>query len=304
MNYILGSGLVAFIAKTMYPDYHLIPVGKSRYYQYDAAICDDYIFCHKDVDEVVESIVRSFIPVMFKRAISYNGQLIFNCDSPFMNNWANKAYNNNPHPRIKLSIQDDGFVYNCSCIDLFKKLEQKCISTCKDFILQQEKITQIDHLNRVVHTNKRLIEYDKLINTTPLNYILKLMGIENSLECLDLHTIIVETESLDFEGASELLVADANIDFYKCTFLGNNRYQFYSTKEIPDISSYLRVFMDRFDIISGTCVKEAVPVGDPSQYESMPGHIVNVGSNAQWDDGMDMSSCIRRLKRVEDLFND
>lgn len=302
MNYILGSGLVAFVAKKMYPNYEIIPVGKSRYYQFDVATCDDYIFCHDNVDDIIKSIVGSSTPIMFKRAISHAGALTFNLESPFIDAWVEKTYNGDAHPYTKVAIKQDGFVYNHSCIDIFKQLEQPSINSCKEFIVGQEKVVKIDFQNQLIITNKRHIEYNKIINTVPLDYLMTLMDVDNELQSLDLHTYIVESDNIDFEGATELLIVDQEIDFHKCTFLGNSRYQFYTTKDISDISSYLQLMLSKFHIVSGTCVKKAIPIGDTTNFDKIPGNIVCVGSNAQWNDGIDMSSCIRRLKKIDSLF--
>ena len=58
-------------------------------------------------------------------------------------------------------------------------------------------------------------------------------------------------------------------------------------------------FMRNFDIIDGTSVTEALPIGQPpdvTDIESLG--IQCVGGNAQWDWCMDISSCIIKLLRI------
>lgn len=298
MNYILGSGLIAYIAKLVFPTFEIIPVGKSRFYQYNVATCDDYIFCHPDIDGLIGDITqKAFVPVIFKRAISVNGQLIFNKNEPFINEWLNKTYNNKPNPYGLDLIKMEGFAYNSSASDLFKILEPKLKQSFKTFVESGEKIRCIDTDNKIIHTSRRRIEYTNIINTIPLDALLKFCNKQQELESLDLHTFVVETDDLNFEGSSELLVIDGSIDFHKCTRIGKRAYQFFTTKQIDDLRSYLNLFMKKYDLISGTCVKNAVPIG-PSPSLELPG-IISVGSCAQWDDFMDVSSSIRRLKNAK-----
>jgi len=297
MKYILGSGLIGFLAKHIYPEYHIIPIGKSRYYRYETALCDNYVFCNDAIDDVIKGISRSFIPVLFKRAISYCGQIIFNCESQFIVDWLNKAYASQPHPHAAFAINKSGFIYNVYGTDIFQHLEKPSLLTCKDFILSGNKLVGIDVQNKTICTLHGNMPYEHIISTVPLDYLLDLCKIKHQLQSLDLHTFIIETSELDFEGASELLVADDNIDFFKCTRISDNCYQFYANKDIENISMYVSKFIKRFNIISATCVRKAIPIGDPPQH-LIPNEIYCVGSNAQWDDGMDISSCILRLLKL------
>jgi len=303
MNYIIGSGLVAFLAKTILPKYTIIPTGKSRYYKFPVATCDDYIFCHKDIDEFIKQFVvkagTPSVPVFFKRALSYYGQIIFGRSEGFLNSWLNKVYGHTPHPAADRLITFDGFVYSMSCVDLFKILEESCKSHFREFIKGGDKLRSIDTKSKIIYTNHTQLEYESIINTIPLDAMYKYCGVDGEFESKDIHTFVVETGDLNFEGASELLVVDDNIDFYKCTRVGKSTYQFFSGKEINSLSSYLNMFMNKYDILNATMVKKAIPLGDHKRHEELEQFgITSVGSNAQWDDFMDISSSIRRLMRL------
>ena len=57
--------------------------------------------------------------------------------------------------------------------------------------------------------------------------------------------------------------------------------------------------MNKFDILSATVVKKAIPLGDPNKHKELEQYgITCVGSSAQWDDMMDVSSCIKKLMRI------
>lgn len=303
MKYIIGSGLVAFIAKIIFPDYTIIPVGKSRYYQYNVATCDDYIFCHKDIDEFIKEIAPEThmqpIPVFFKKALSYCGQIIFGRNEGFINTWLHKVYGEDINPNALTLTKLDSFVYNISGTDIFKVVEKRCKQHFREFIERKDKFKSIDVQDKIIYTNHEQLPYEHIINTIPLDAISDICGIEHNLESKDLHTFVVETPDLDFEGASELLVADENIDFFKCTRVGKQIYQFYSLKEIINLPTYLNLFMNKFDILSATVVRKAIPIGDLNQHKEFEKYnITCVGSNAQWDDMMDISSCIKRLIRI------
>lgn len=308
MKYILGSGLIAFIAKLMLPEYKIIPVGKSRYYKFKVATCDDYITCHKDIDDFISEISIGInikpIPVFFKRAMSYSGQLIFGRNEGFLNNWLNKLYGPDRNVNANTLTQLDMFVYNISATDVFNFVESKCKKYFRSFIEKGNKLESIDTQNKIIYTKNEHLEYDHIINTIPLDALLNSCNIEHNLECKDLHTFVVETDDLDFEGASELLVVDENIDFFKCTRIGKRIYQFYCTKDIPNLPPYLELFMSKYDILSATAVRKAIPVGDSEQHRQTKDFgITCVGSNAQWDDMMDVSSCIRRLMKIANKQN-
>jgi len=310
MKYILGSGLVAFIAKTIMPEYEIIPVGKSRYYQFKVATCDDYVVCHKDIDDFMKEISVDVgmqpIPVFFKRALSYSGQLIFGRNEGFLNNWLNKIYGPNRNPNANTLTQLDMFVYNISATDMFRFLESNCKKHFRPFVESGDKFKSIDVNNKIIHTQNKQLNYEHIISTIPLDSLLDCCGMKNdrNLEHRDLHTFVIETEDLDFEGASELLVVDDNIDFFKCTKIGKRIYQFYCNNEIPNLTSYLELFVSKYDVLSATVVRKAVPLGNSDQHRiTNDFDITCVGSNAQWDDMMDISSCIRRLMKMANKQN-
>jgi len=300
MKYILGSGLIAFMAKMILPDYKIIPVGKSRYYQFPVATCDDYILCHKDIDDFIKDVAKTqMIPVFFKRALSYSGQIIFGRNEGFVNNWLQKVYGEDRNPNALALTTLDTFVYNVSATDIFKIAEKECKQHFRKFIECGDKFKSIDTENQVLYTNKEQVPYEHIINTIPLDTIFNACNLDHNLESKDLHTFVVETNELDFEGASELLVVDDNIDFFKCTRVGKQTYQFYCMEEIIDLPAYLSLLMNNFDILSATVVRKAIPLGNYDTHKELEQYgITSVGSNAQWDDMMDVSSCIRRLMRI------
>lgn len=291
MNYIIGSGLMSFLAKQVNPNYEILPVGKSRFYRYDIATCDDYIIYDKDIDGFMNQF-GSINHVYFKRALSMAGQIIFNTGGPYMDTWMKKVYDDVP-PIIR-NWYRDGFIYNMRGSDIFKILESKCMSECKKFINNRESIKHIDTKNKIIITTHQCLDYDNIISTIPRNYLFNLCGITHDLTHRDLFTFVISTNDLDFEGASELLVVDGTIDFHKCTAIGKDQYQFYSINKISDLNAYLSVFIKKFSIMSATYIKEALPTGNPLDH-LVPQDITCIGSNAQWNDLIDLSMSIKNL---------
>ena len=289
------------------PGFKIVPLGKSRYFQFEVATCDDYIFCHKEIDDAMSEISSlsnvAAMPILFKRALSYGGQIIFHKQEGFLNAWIEKVYGSGANSLTSKLIKFDGFVYNVAATDLFKSLESRCKPDFKDFITSGDKLIRIDINNRVIHTEKHDLEYDNIINTIPLDAFLRFCGIEPELDKKDLHTFVVETNELDFEGASELLVVDQNIDFFKCTRIAKKAYQFYSTSEIMNLPQYLNLLMNNYDILSATVVRDAIPLGEYEYNKLEDNGIYCVGSNAQWDDMMDLSSCILKIVRISNRFS-
>jgi hypothetical protein len=295
-KYILGSGLIAFLAKKIHPEFEILPVGKSRFYQYDVATCDDYIFCHDDVDPIIDQITGGgTIPVLFRRAINAYGQLLYG-KHEWIVDWLKKTYRGDYNPAAKQIISMEGFVYKHACTDLFKILEPQMKKEFRHFIESNNKIKSINVEDHLIYTNNEVLEFDKMISTVPLDYLCKLAGEDQDLQTLDLHTCVVDSKEIDFEGSTELLIIDENIAFFKCTRIGPKSYQFYSNEEIPDLRGHLNLMINKYDLISGTCVKNAIPLGNPKSIPQFA-DIFCVGSHAQWDDFMDVSSCIRRLCR-------
>jgi len=304
MNYILGSGLIAFIAKHALNSYQILPIGKSRYYQYDVATCDNYIVCHDDIGDMVKDIAGDTLPIFFKRAYSMRGQLIFNKNDGYAATWLQKFYGDEVPAYAPQLINMDFFVYTASGLDLFKKLEPVHKHSFTEYVQRTDKIIYIDIEEQKIHTEdkqgkQRILEYDHLVNTIPLDAFCRLCKRESKLKTKDLHTCLVRTNDLNFEGATELLIIDDAIDFVKCTQISRHIYQFFSTVDIPQLATYLQLIIKKFDIASGTCVHNAIPIGHPPDPAWINEHnITCIGSNAEWNDLIDLSTSIRKIAKL------
>ena len=109
---------------------------------------------------------------------------------------------------------------------------------------------------------------------------------------------LVKTKNLNFEGASEVLILDESIDFIKCTQISPSVYQFFSLTPVGNINNYLSLLMKNFEIIDGTCVKHAMSTSVPPDLSILP-DINCIGSMAQWDNMIDLSTAIRRLRNLK-----
>ena len=309
MNYIIGSGLVAFLAKHMLPDWEIIPSGKSRFFQYDVATCDGYVIYNDTVLDVVRSILIGcsnditplMSPMMFKRAISFGGELVFNRNEALLSQWLRKVYGADAPAYSFELFPTEFFVYGMSAMSMFRALEQKSLASFRKSIERQESIVSVYPQEKYIRTSHRELEYDKCISTVPLDAFLKWCGMPEKLYARDMHTCLIQTNKIDFEGASEALIADQEIDFYKCTRISRDLYQFFSVIEIPQVAHYISLMVPEFDIVSGTCVKNAIPVGKRPGLTTLEKlGVYCVGSTAQWDDFMDITSCLMRLQKIKE----
>jgi hypothetical protein len=71
---------------------------------------------------------------------------------------------------------------------------------------------------------------------------------------------------------------------------------FYCQENIVNPGAYLMAFMKNFDILDGTSIDNVIPVGPLPKLDTIDDFGIHcIGSSAQWDWCMDVSSCIIRL---------
>jgi hypothetical protein len=196
-------------------------------------------------------------------------------------------------------VKGDSFIHAMSAQDIYKRLIQKRIDEIKS---STEKFGSVVSISpNMIKCDRGEIPFESAISTIPLNTLLKLVGKQIPLKARSIDYYYIRTTSLDFEGANQVLVADPFIDFFKVNKLGLYDYVFYCLKPIPNPYPYFGAFIKRFELAAQTCIDMAIPI--PCENGMPPGiswlkdeyGIDCVGSNAQWDDFMDVSSCIKKL---------
>lgn len=298
MNIILGSGIVGLLAREVLgPSWTVIPFYKSRYYSFNPPLADNFVCVNDDIESTIKNIVGGPVAKYpYKRAFSVGGELVKSFDEGLYDQFLAKTFGAS-FPRHAKAYDKDRMtfsVYDIRVNQLYKNLQEKNIEHLK---LEADKgqVTEIGP-HYLIRGGER-VDFENAVSTIPLNVLCQLMGREVELPSKDLHYLHIHTKSLDFEGANQVLVVDNLFSFFKATRIAPHRYLIYCHEEIPNPGEYFMYFLKDFDLIDGTSIKEAMPLGsapDTTKLEDGSG-IHCIGSNAQWDWCADVGSCLLRI---------
>jgi len=299
MNIILGSGLIGLICKEVLgADWKVIPFGKSRLYSFQPSLGDNYIVRDERIDDLATYLGGSPKHI-YTTKYSAVGSLYQNND--VVNDmWASKTFGNPPPPHVSpyLKNRDNIFIYDLKANIVYNKLLNKYETSLKEEAAKG-KITEIK--DGVIKRGDETIEYDKIVSTVPLSVLDKLMGTDIKRPSKQVWYYHIATDTLDFEGANQVLVADQQIAFYKVNNIAKNRYLFYCVDDIPTPGPYFMQFMPRLDILDGTTIEDGLPTGDRPNLQHLENKkIYCIGAYAQWDWCMDIGSCMIRLLKLKE----
>lgn len=296
MRYILGSGLVALLARDILgSDWQILPFYKSRFFTFNPSLADNFIVYNDEIDMYIKKNYGKLERYPYRCGFSVNGQIFKDFDRGICEDWVNsfcgvKSPGHLPS-YMKHNMSFD--VYDIKANELYISLMNKYASEINAGIGLGQLVSIRDNC-LVFKSNK--IDYEKIINTLPLNALCSFMGLEHNLASKDAHFIHLYSEHLDFEGYNQLLVVDNNIPFYKVSNIAKNRYLFYFSEEVVNPGEFFMAFIKDFDIIDGTSMKDYITLGDLPKLDIFESNnIFNVGSYAQWDMCMDLGSCIARV---------
>lgn len=297
MNVIFGSGIVGLLArKILGPSWKVIPFYRSRFFSFNPALDDNFIIRDEQLDPFIKDLYGKSLPVyVYKRAWSIAGQIISDYSSGLCSDWLSKLFGTviPPQSEIYHSNRMNLFVYDIRVNGLYQSLVNEFLSDLKEEAAKGAVTAVGDHF--FIRDGNR-IDFDHAVSTIPLDALCKLMNVNVELPSKTLHYLHVETDTLDFEGFNQLLVVDSPISFFKVANISKNRYLFYCHEDIPTPGVYLMAFTPRFEIIDGTSIENALPMGHTPKLDNVErAGIYCVGSYAQWDWCMDVGSCIMRL---------
>lgn len=296
MNYIFGSGIVGLLArKILGPSYKVVPFYKSRFYSFNPALDDNFIIRDERIDTFISELTSNKSFMLYKRAYSILGDLKRDHNKEYDIAWLTKIFGTYPsQSEVYMKDRLSFFVYDIR----INKLYESLVNEFNEELQQENSLGPVTEVgDHYFIRNKVRYDYDKLVSTVPLDILLKLMGKDASmLRSKPLHYLHVASNELDFEKSNQLLILDDNIDFYKVTNIAPDRYLFYFHKDVEQPGVYLMNFIRSFDIIDGTAIESALPVGERPKLDNLEkADVFCVGSNAQWDWCMDVGSCILRL---------
>lgn len=308
MNVIFGSGIVGLLAKLILgPEWKVIPFHRSRFFSWNPALDDNFIIHDDEILPFIKEITSSIgQPQIFpyKRSWSIGGELINQYDSGICQDWLHKIFGNDVPPQASIYMRDrmNIYVYDVRVNELYFNLVNSNIDLLRAE-LEKGPITEIG--NHYYIRNGVREDFNKAVSTIPLDALCKLMNIDINLPAKSLHYIHLETSDLDFEGANQLFVVDQIFDFWKATNIAPNRYMLYFHNDVVNYGVYLMNFIKKFDILDGTAMERAIPLGpmpNMSKIEEQAG-IFCVGTYAQWDWCADVGSNILRLIRYANRNN-
>lgn len=273
--------------------WEIIPHGMSRYYSTDPALADNFIRATDSIREVL----RRPQTRLYQRAISLGGRLVFNL-APFIDLYSEKVYGE-PHPYIASMLPQMSEICEIPCNQLYKDLINRNHYKIKDSNLKYGEIQRIH--DGTIYTSTGQFSYDRILSTVPLNFLLKAAGQDWPLKARDVWIYHIESDQIDLEGADEVLVADKEFAFYKCVRVGRHSYVFHCLDEVRTPEQYFGLFTNnRLSVLNSTKIAEAIPLSDgpPDLKELEERGIECIGSNAQWDDMVDASTCLFRILKM------
>lgn len=301
-NYILGGGLIALLAKTIYPSFNIIPMGKSVFYSYNPPLADNKIDASKEeVNEIIRNIKPSSIPILRKNSISFGGSLLFYPVSLALNMYLSKVYDNINQLACKL-LRLEGFVHSAKCTDIYNMLQRNYMHDIISSSERYGKVVSID--NHVITTeNGYNLDYNIIISTLPLHAAINYVNWNIDLFYRDVYYTYIRSPDIDLEGSEITYVADGEIPFYRVIHIKHDNYVLESFE--PLTNQILAAFITNCEVINKTVINKALPIGIPPKLDYLEDQdIYQVGSLAQHDDFMCVASCINRLLKLRTIINE
>lgn len=301
MKYILGSGLIGCLArKILGPEWSFIPFKRSRYYSFDYPLADDLIVFDKDIDDFMSIICNDKTQLFLKRPFSYQGQLIYQNLPMVVEPYIRKVYGDDVPSVAKLLLKTTMPVYLKKASVVYDELQKEFWNDIQNSAKIAGELLSIDLAQHQLRCANKVFEFDKIVSTIPLDALFKFCGTNHNLKSRSVCYYLVETDKVNLEGAEQCFVSDIDIDFFKVNKVGNNKYLFYTFEPIEDAFIYFGKFLGyNIDILDARKIDNVIPLGEPPGLDYLVKYGVNcIGSNAQWDDFVDISTSIMRLLRL------
>lgn len=305
MNIILGSGLNAFLARHILgSDYKMISAGPSRFYGVNPAAADNFIYASdllKPLENQLKALNIDTKKYPYKCCWSHEGELIRGFDKEHCSFWLAKTYGYHipGHLELVYPHRMEFDVYGTRVNQLYAALYQRYYPELQS----SQNISSIKSIrpNVIEFENGEVIEFEKCISTISLDDLIGLTGYQLELNGIDISAVLLESDSLNYEGFNQVYVVDPKIQFYKTAQVSENKYIFYFLDRIENPGLYLTPYIENFDLISGFFYPNCLPAGAISDTHWLKAYgITPLGMSAQWDAAMDISSCLHRLLKIAD----
>jgi hypothetical protein len=296
---ILGSGVVGLMARFLLGDsWTVVPFGKSRFYSFNPPLDDNFVSHDRQLDPLMAELGLSTTPVWLQRAYSLGGQLLReDRDGSLAQGWLSKIFGDRvpPHAPVYLTSRLGFFVYDQVRVNrLYGQLQNRY----QEELLQQAALGAVTELgdHYIIRGGKRQ-DFERAVTTIPHGSLLRLMGRPDELPYSTNYCIHMATPSLDFEGATQVMVVDPIFGFYKVSLLAKQRYLFHLHQDLGDhAGAYFMPIIKDYDLLDGTSIPGGIPLGpmpDLAWLERLD--VFPVGSYAQHDWCADVGSNFLRL---------
>jgi hypothetical protein len=238
--------------------------------------------------------------VFFPSAVSLNGQLLFN-KHLWVNSIVEKIYQDDQHPMAAELLSADIEAHTTSIRELYGHLMEKYAQDIKSGLSRA--VNSIS--NHKITIDDQKIEYDKIINTIPLDAFLSITKLRLPLQADDYHVFLVATDAFDLEGAKRCFIGDMAIPFWKVNVVNRNLFQFFANGPVEGAEQIFSLLTkDRYKLIGATSVENAFPKGAPPHEllnKLEADDITCVGSNARWDYFHNVSAALNLLLKLKDV---
>lgn len=294
-KFIIGGGLVGLLAADILgSEYKLIPHKASRYYSFNPALADDHFAISPRVDL---SILGVGMTQKYRRSMSFGG-ILYPSPPPWIQEVYTKKVYGEISPIFGSVVQWEEVISTIRASEIYKRLLSKHMDTLTSNMANYGHVTSIKD-GRITTSSGFTSDYDHIVSTIPLDALNKALGLAYILNSRDIWCFHVKTDQLDFEGANQVLVVDDVIPFYKVNKIGLYDYVFYCTEKISTPQEFFNAFCNnQCEIVNpaGTSLKSYIPTGSTVPlHEYKDRKITCIGSHAQWDDLVDLSSSVLRI---------
>lgn len=298
-KFILGSGIVGLLAREILGDeWEIVPYGRSRFYSFKPSLADNFIVRDERIDDFITHIGGK-IASLYSIKYSLGGHIL-PYSTEVCDLWLGKTFGMESPSRARpyMGARQVFSIYDIRINVLYEQLQNKY----KSELHKKHTVTKIgDHY---IIINGERVEFDKIVNTIPLNVLSSTLGINqySNLTSRQVWYYHIKTDELDFEGSNQLLVAD-QYKFYKCSNIAKDRYLFECNEDLQLPGQYFMYFMNKFDLIDGTTMQNAIPCGERPNMEALDKlGVFNVGSYAEWDWCACVGSNILRLLKFKEYI--
>jgi len=273
-------------------------MGQSLFYSFNPPLADNYIIAHPEIEPFIKDVAPHSMTYMVQNAISLSGSLVFFSSPLAIQTYLSKVYGEDMHPIAKDLMKLERFVYGVSAQDVYQRLQKRYMKELTENNEGYGGIASIDPINRLIRLlDGGVLEYENIISTVPLDVLNKWCEYDLSFKSNDVYYRHIATKSLDFEESYIVHVADEEIPFYKVSRYSPVDFVFESFSWLND--AVLHAFVDDFQSVNHTSISNAFPLGPPPNLDYLEKDgIYCVGSLAQHDDLMCVSSCLNRLTKI------